>query len=261
MSEFYHTDEVILYNGDCIDEMNKMAENNQYVDKVITSPPYNLKPHSLWYGKSQKLYDEYTDDKTDEEYEKWIINIFNLYDKIINHNGAIIWNQSYGTQGKIVLMDIISRIQKETAFDLADIIAWKKPCCIPINTSQRLSRLCEFVFVFARKGEMTTFTTRKKTTIGENGQTYYENIPNFIETKERPENQNLNKAVFPVDFVQKIIDIYVRKDDIVLDNFSGTGTTNYVCLQNNIKSIGIELSKAQCEYAKKRLSEVQMKLF
>lgn len=211
--------------------------------------------------KSEKMYDEYQDDKTDEEYTEWIVSIFNLYGKILNHNGVILWNQSYGTQGKIILMDIISRIQKDTSFDLADIIVWKKPICMPINTSQHLSRICEFVFVFARKDEMCTFTTNKKTKKGENGQTYYENITNFIETREAPKSNDLNKAVFPNELVQKLIYIYICKNDIVLDNFSGTGTTNYVCLQNNIKSIGIELSRSQCEYAKRRLSEVQMKLF
>ena len=71
----------------------------------------------------------------------------------------------------------------------------------------------------------------------------YENIFNFFEADNNDECQDLNKATFSTQFVQNIIDRYVKKDDVVLDMFSGTGTTIYCCEQNEIKSYGIELSE------------------
>ena len=84
---------------------------------------------------------------------------------------------------------------------------------------------------------------KKVSSIRENGIINYENIFNFFEADNNDECQDLNKATFSTQFVQNIIDRYVKKDDVVLDMFSGTGTTIYSCEQNEIKSYGIELTK------------------
>jgi len=48
---------------------------------------------------------------------------------------------------------------------------------------------------------------------------------------------------------------------VVLDNFCGTGTTLKACMAQNIKSIGIEISRPQCEYIVERLKKgVQMSM-
>ena len=74
--------------------------------------------------------------------------------------------------------------------------------------------------------------------------------------------KHLNKATFSTKFVEAIIDRYVLKDDLVLDCFNGTGTTLCACIARNIKAIGIELSKKQCEYTVNRITKgVQMNIF
>lgn len=69
------------------------------------------------------------------------------------------------------------------------------------------------------------------------------------------ESTELNKATFSTDFVNNIMDRYVKKSDIVLDNFSGTGTTLKACISKQIKAIGIELSKKQCAYTIERFEK------
>lgn len=72
----------------------------------------------------------------------------------------------------------------------------------------------------------------------------------------------MNKATFSTEYVLNIIERYVKKDDIVMDNFSGTGTTLKACEMKGIKCIGIELSKKQCEYTIERLKRgIQTTLF
>ena len=60
--------------------------------------------------------------------------------------------------------------------------------------------------------------------------------------------------------VQNLVDRYIKNDDVVLDNFGGTGTTMYQCISNGIKCYGIELSLKQCEHTKERLSNIQLNL-
>lgn len=55
---------------------------------------------------------------------------------------------------------------------------------------------------------------------------------------------------------KKVIDLYSKEGDTVLDPFAGTGTTAVACKELNRKWICIELSQGYCEIAKKRLERV-----
>lgn len=251
--KYYENDEVMLYQGDCVEVMKDLIEEGWTVDKVITSPPYNIiRPNSTDRG-----YDEYQDGMTNEEYIKWTLEIFDCYDKLLDKNGCIVYNMSYGTENTEVMNLTIAEILKNTNFTLADILVWKKSNATPNNvSSNKMTRIVEFVYVFCRREDFHSFSSNKKK-IGERedtGQAIYENVFNFFMAPNNDASTDLNKATFSTDFVFNIIDRYVLKSDIVLDNFSGTGTTVYACSSRGIKSIGIELSEKQCEYTKQRFS-------
>lgn len=265
MNEEYNpictTDFTNLYNGDCINIMNFLISKNVKVNKIITSPPYNIiRPNSIDRG-----YDLYKDGMTNEEYIKWTLEIFDCYDKLLDKNGCIIYNLSYGTENTELMNLVVAEIIKKTNFTLADILVWKKGSATPNNVSNnKMTRICEFVYIFCRRNEFYTFTSNKKV-VGlrkETGQQIFENVFNFFQAPNNDESQDLNKATFSTSFVQNIIDRYVLKEDIVLDNFSGTGTTLIACEMNNIKAIGIELSLNQCKYTIKRFEKgIQTILF
>ena len=254
---YYETEFSKLYNGDCIEEMNKL---NCKVDKVITSPPYNIIRPNL----DDRGYDEYNDGMTNEEYLEWIINIFNVYDKILNKNGCICWNMSYGGENSNLMSLCIADIIRKTNFELADVLVWKKTSAIPNNvSSNRCTRIVEFIYIFARKGELGTFTTNKKIIGNRNsGQAIYQIDYNFFEARNNDATTPLNKATFSTEFVNELIERYVLPTDVVLDNFSGTGTTMFACERRNRKGIYIEISEKQCEYAKNRIGKgIQTNLF
>ena len=52
------------------------------------------------------------------------------------------------------------------------------------------------------------------------------------------------------------MDIYCQEGSKILDPSVGTGTTLNACLNKGFSGVGIELSKAQCDYAKERLGLV-----
>lgn len=261
LEKYFSDDYITLYNGDCINIMQKLIDNNIKVDKVITSPPYNIiRPSS-----SDRGYDLYQDGMSNQEYIEWTLKIFECYDKILNKNGCILYNMSYGTENTEAMNLTIAEILKNTNFTLADILVWKKNCATPNNvSSNKMTRICEFVYVFCRRDEFYTFTSNKKI-VGQmenTGQSVYENVFNFFQASNNDENTDLNKATFSTDFVFNLIERYVQKTDIVLDNFSGTGTTIRACAMKDIKSIGIELSEKQCKYSVDRIKKgIQTTLF
>jgi DNA modification methylase len=250
-----------IYNEDCFNTMEKMP--NKFVHCILTSPPYNTGgrieywSHKKVNGKraytKQKRYDEYVDNKTTKEYIDWSINLFDCYEKILKKNGCILYNLSYGNENPSVLWLLLAEIINNTDFIIADCIIWKKKTALPNSASKnKLTRICEFVFVIVRKADFMEFNSNKKlikTT--ENGQKYYEVFHNIIEAKNNDGSNKLNKATFSTDLVRKLLNIYVTKNSIVYDSFMGTGTTALGCIEQNINFIGSELSKDQHDRRRK----------
>lgn len=239
-----------IYNEDCLETMRNL---NKEVDLVITSPPYNIIRKNL----TDRGYDTYKDDKNNEDYIKWILDIFIGYDNILKDNGCVLFNLSYGTENTILMSLVIAEIIKNSNFILADIIVWKKKSSIPNNvSSNKLTRIVEYIYVFCRKNEFSTFNCNKqKVNQRDTGQVVFENIFNFIEAKNNDKSTHLNKATFSTDLVRRLLKIYAKENSLVYDGFMGTGTTAEACIIENINFIGSEISKEQCNYANKRINQ------
>lgn len=261
-----------IYNEDCIETMNKLDVK---VNAIITSPPYNTGSRvEYWSNKKvngvriysqEKRYDKYLDTKTSDEYIKWTINIFNKYNEILEKDGCIIYNISYGNESPETLWLLIAEIIKNTEFTIADCISWKKSTALPNTTSKnKLTRLCEFVFIIVRKSEYLTFNTNKKiTTTSNKGQFFYDVFYNYIEAPNNDGSNDFNKATYSTELVRKLLLMYTKENDLIYDSFMGTGTTANACVIEKRNYIGSELSKEQCKYAENRIKNTisQQKLF
>jgi DNA modification methylase len=251
-----------IYNEDCFATMSNIDKK---VDSIITSPPYNTSRctnSERALKENEARYDIHLDNKTDIEYLDWSVNLFNSYDKILKENGTILYNISYSSENTDLIWKFVGEIINKTNFTTADTIVWKKDSAIPNNTSHnKLTRICEFVFVFVRKNELDTFFMNKEiTSTNANGQNYYENKFNFIDARNNDGTNNLNKATFSTELVRKLILIYTKENDLIYDSFMGTGTTANACIIEKRNYIGSELSEEQCKYADKRLSKSKSKL-
>jgi DNA modification methylase len=247
-----------IYNEDCLVTMSKL---NIKVNAIITSPPYNIiRPSSTDRG-----YDIYKDDKTNEQYIDWTLDIFKGYNKILNTNGVVLYNMSYGTENTILMSLVIADLIRKSDFTLADIIVWKKQMATPNNVSHnKMTRIVEYIYVFCRKDEFHTFNcNKKKLKEGKTGQAIYENVFNFITAKNNDNSTDLNKATYSTELVRKLLLMYSKENDIIYDSFMGTGTTANACIIENRNYIGSEISTEQCLFAEKRikLNNAQKKLF
>lgn len=264
-------DNIIFYNEDCRKTIKRLKSNNQKVDIILTSPPYNtnkkqgkgrnLKNTLLKKGEKNTLrYDFYIDNISNEEYIKFSKDLFNSFKYILSDNGVILYNLSYGAENTECLFLTISEILSETDFTLADVIIWKKPNSIPNCISpNKLTRITEFVFVFCRKSEFLTFYTNKKiVSVRKNGQKMYGNYFNFIEAPNNDGGCDLNKATYSSELCEKLLNFYAKPSAIVYDPFMGTGTTAIACEKMGLGCIGSELSKDQVEYSKERLANFRI---
>lgn len=254
-----------IYNEDCLQTMRRMEAKS--VDIVLTSPPYNtnvkansdkntlsisVKEGQYTYAR----YDGYDDSKTNEEYCDFIFQLFTLYGIVLKENGVILWNASYGNENANAMFKALNTII-DCGFCIADVLVWKKKTALPnSSSSNKATRICEFVFVICRKEDLKTFKANKKiSSIRDSGQIMYNAFYNFIEAANNDESNPYNKAAFSSELVLKLLNLYAKKESVVYDSFMGTGTTAIGAIKYGCYFIGSELSKNQVDYANKRIKE------
>lgn len=255
-----------IFNEDCFKTMDNMIKYKQGIDLILTSPPYNTaRPNTSERSRknNEGRYDIYLDNMTQEEYCQWNIDLFNKFDEVLNKDGCVLWNVSYGSDGSVntesvgLIWLVIADIIRNTNFTVADRIIWKKKSALPNNVSKnKLTRIVEDVFVFCRKDEYKTFNCNKEvSSVGKNGQTFYKNTYNFIEAKNNDGSCDLNKATYSSDLCKQLLNIYARENTIVYDPFMGTGTTAVACKELDLTCFGSELSESQVKYSYERLEK------
>jgi len=75
--------------------------------------------------------------------------------------------------------------------------------------------------------------------------------------KNDEEKQLKHPAMFPVQLAARIIEIFSKKKDLVLDPFMGAGSTILAAYEKQRMGIGVELSKQYCLIAEKRMKNIR----
>lgn len=250
-----------IFNEDYVDTVERLYRAEERVDLVITSPPYNTNKKQ---GKTRTLlntdakggqpwvrYDMVMDDMTQEEYCDFICSFMVDMDAVVKENGVVLLNLGYGNENPDGVWRTVSSIIEGTVWTVADCIVWKKRNAMPNNCSpNRLTRICEFVFVLARKEELGTFHMNKEVkSIRKTGQKSYSSIQNYITAANNDGPCPYNKATFSSEFVGKLLKMYAPEGALVYDPFMGSGTTLSACQKMGFDSIGSEVSGLQCSWA------------
>ena len=80
--------------------------------------------------------------------------------------------------------------------------------------------------------------------------------PNYIEAPNNDFPNEINKACFSSEMVEKLLRLYgANKKSLVLDNFMGTGTTAIGCEKIGCSSVGIELDTLTYDFSRERVRE------
>lgn len=240
------------YCGDTIEVMKKI--NDKSIQLILTSPPYNA---SIRKDKHKYPGGNYDDSLPDDEYVDWLVKVFNEYERVLKDDGVIAFNLSYTTFSPSLPYILIAEIFNKTNFIIADTLCWKKKNVVPLaGHPNRMTRICEFVYIFVKKENINTFKANKiVSTISKTGQKFFKTYYNYLETKNNDGSNNIHKATYSTDFVKYFIDLYSFEGDIVLDNFMGTGTTAIGCIELNRNWIGIDMCKEYVEYANNRIEK------
>ena len=76
-----------IYNMDCLEGMRQMEDES--VDLVVTSPPYNLGND---HHTGNKKINPYDDDMDEEQYQQWQVQVLNECARVLKPNGSVMYN-------------------------------------------------------------------------------------------------------------------------------------------------------------------------
>lgn len=203
-----------IYNEDCLNTMRRMEDKS--IDVILTSPPYNKSRASLTERALQNYevhYKDFNDAKSNEEYISWTLERFAEFGRILKDRGVVCYNLSYSTDEirmSELMWLVVAEVIKEGTFTLADTIVWKKRNATPNNVSpNKMTRICEFVFIFCKRQSFDTFHGNKRLiSVSKKGQDIYDNYYNFIEAENNDGACAIHKATYSTNFCFQLLDRY-----------------------------------------------------
>jgi len=227
--------------GDCLEVMQNMPD--KCIDLVVTSPPYNLKNSTgngmkdgrggKWAGAALvNGYSNYDDNMPHEEYSKWQRDCLTEMFRLLKDDGAIFYNHKWRVQDGLIQdrQDIVN------GFPVRQIIIWRRKGGINFNPGYFLPTY-EVIYLIAK----SKFKLAPKANA-------FGDVWEFTQ-----EMNNQHPAPFPVALIDRIISSTNAK--IILDPFSGSGTTAIVAMGLKRNYIGIELSQEYCKMSEKRIEK------
>ena len=228
--------------GDCLDVMKQLPNNS--VDLIVTSPPYNLKNSTgngmsvntksgKWAGNAlQNGYSHYDDCMPIDKYNEWQHNCLLEMYRLIKDDGAIFYNHKWRVQDGVI------QDRQEIVKDLPvrQIIIWRRKGGINFNHGYFLPTYEVIYFIPKPNFKLAP----KANAFGD--------VWEFTQ-----EMKNEHPAPFPVALIDRIISSTTAQ--IILDPFSGSGTTAIVAMGLKRNFIGIELSPDYCKMSIDRIEK------
>lgn len=251
-----------IYNGDCMNILKKLPKKS--ANLIFADPPYNLQLKNELYRPNQTKVDGVNDDwdkfSTNEEYDKFTKDWLSACHEVMADDATIWVIGSYHNIFRV------GKIMMDLGFWILNDVQWYKTNPMPNFRGVRFTNATE-TLIWAKKSENQkkyTFNHQvMKQLNGGKQMTSVWQIP-LCTGNERIKNEQGKKAHStqkPEELLKRVILSSSSEGDLVLDPFSGSGTTCAVAKKLNRKSVGIEKEEKYIKISKKRLENINQDNF
>jgi DNA modification methylase len=227
----------VLILDDCFNYLSKIEDNS--IDLILTDPPYDISKKS---GFSSGKLSKFTQISIDFGYwdtEIDLDKLFKEYYRVLRKGGTLII--FYDIWKSNMIKDFANKYK----FKQPRVGQWLKNNPVPVNSKiNYLSNCSEYFFTFV-KDKNATFNSE-----------YDNGIYNFplCHGKERLEHPTQK----PLGLIKSLILKHSKEGDLVLDTFSGTGTTAVACIETDRKFICVERDDKYYQLSKSRLEQINI---
>ena len=262
-----------IYNGDILDMFKKTPDN--FVDLIVTSPPYNV-------GID---YSDWDDEMGFDEYFKWVETWLSECYRTLKPDGRIALNIPYEANfkergGRVFFMAEYHKVMQKVGFNFFGMVDLVEPASNRSKTSSwgswmsasgpHVCNVKEGVLLGYKESHVkldkgiSQWDYEEVDVLGKSRKVYKEEDKKefmelvFAEWPYFADTRSLTKATFSEDIPSKAIKIFTYKDDLVLDCFSGSGTTAISAKKLGRKYLGFEISPQYFEISKKRIRKLEV---
>jgi modification methylase len=249
-------DKIVL--GDCIEVLNQMPEES--VDLIFADPPYNLqlagellRPNNSKVMGVDNDWDQFNSFKDYDEFSrKWL----KACQRVLKQTGSLWVIGSYHNIFRI------GSVLQDLGFWILNDIIWRKTNPMPNFRGRRFTNAHE-TLIWCGKNSSTkgyTFNYDSMKSLNEGLQMRSDWLLPLCTGGERLK-RNGHKAhptQKPESLISRVILSTSKPGDLIVDPFSGSGTTAAVAKRFSRRFIGIEQSKEYVEISRQRLQTVQV---
>lgn len=267
-----------LYLGDCKEVLQGLPDNS--VDLIFTSPPYADQRKNTYGGIHP------------DKYVEWFLPISENLRRVLKPTGTFILNikeKVLEGERSTYVLELILEMRKQGWLWTEEFI-WHKKNSYPgkwpnrfrdswerllqFNKEKKFNMYQEEVMVpmgdWAKSRLKNLSETDKKRDTSKVGSGFGKNISNWLSReKAYPTNvlhlatecNNKNhSAAFPEELPEWFIKLFTQENDLVLDPFMGSGTTNIIAKRLGRNSIGIEILEEYFEMVRAQIQPIQLNL-
>ncbi|MEX0842271.1 MAG: site-specific DNA-methyltransferase [Xanthobacteraceae bacterium] len=244
--------------GDCVAEMAKLTAGS--VDLVFADPPYNLQLQG-----DLKRPDDSKVDAVDDDWDKF--SSFAAYDDLtrawllasrrVMKPAATLW--VIGSYHNIFR---VGAILQDLGFWILNDVVWRKSNPMPNFRGRRFTNAHETLIWAAREAGAKGYTFNYEALKAGNDGVQMRSDWTFPlctgeERLKGRDGKKLHPTQKPEALLARVILSSSRPDDLVLDPFSGTGTTGAVAKRLGRRFIGIERDAGYAKAAEMRIAAVE----
>jgi DNA modification methylase len=237
-----------ITTGDCIEHLGELPAAS--VNLVIADPPYNI---GIDYGDGEKA-----DRLPDADYREWTRRWIDAAARALARDGAmwVICGQEYA--------DYHQSAMRDAGLHWRNTVTWRET--FGVNCRKKFNRTSRPMFYFTKHRSRFTFNVERLT------------VPSARQTKYGDKRANLAGKILddvwtisrvcgtfherikdvptqlPLALVQPVVLGLTRPGDLVVDPFTGSGTTGVVCIEHGRRFHGIELREEYAAVARDRIS-------
>jgi DNA modification methylase len=254
--------------GDCLNATQKLDSNS--VALIVTSPPYA---------------DARKDGIHPDKYVEWFLPRVAEFKRVLKPTGTFILNikeRVVSGERHTYVLDLILAMKRQ-GWLWTEEWMWHKKNCAPGKWPNRFRDSWERLLQFNLNRKFNMYQDAVRVPIGDwaktrlthlsevdktrdpsgSGSNFGKNVSNWVgrdtvyptnvlHMATECANKN-HSAVFPIALPEFFIKLFSKKGEIVLDPFSGSGTTGVAALRLDRRYVGIELDKDYAKESRERL--------
>lgn len=253
---YYRRDGFVLYKGQCQGVLEAISNSALEVQLTLTSPPYNI-------GKAYEVNVPLPD------YLSWCADWMKAVWKITSSNGAFWLNLGYlPVEGKGRAVPIAYLLWDRSPFFLQQEIVWHygagvtaKRFFAPRNEKWLFYTKDPDSYVFNLddvRDPDVKYPNQKKNgkfrcnPLGKNPSDVWLYPKVTTGTNRSSKERTPHPAQFPLAVVDRIIKVGSAQADIVLDPFSGSGSSGIAAVGNGRVYVGVEIREDYCRATAER---------